>query len=58
MSVIGHSVAGIAHRHYARRAPLPFRAITTLPQPTTLAALVRGFDGQRRCCRRPFADGS
>jgi len=32
-------------RHYAHRAPLAFRAITTLPQPAAFSALARGFDG-------------
>jgi hypothetical protein len=42
--------------HYTHRAPLAFRAIMTLPQPSAFAAAVNGFDGQCPCCRRPFAD--
>ena len=42
--------------HYARRAPLEFRAITVLFQPTAFSALARGFDSECPCCRRPFAD--
>ena len=58
IEIIGHSVGGITYRHYAHRAPLAFKAITTLPQPTAFSALVKGFDGQCPCCRRPFADES
>jgi triacylglycerol esterase/lipase EstA (alpha/beta hydrolase family) len=31
VEILGHSVGGITYRHYAHRAPLAFRAITTLP---------------------------
>jgi hypothetical protein len=58
IEILGHSVSGITYRHYAHRAPLAFKAIMTLPQPSAFAALVRGFDGQCPCCRRPFADAS
>ena len=58
IEILGHSVGGITYRHYAHRAPLAFKAITTLPQPTAFSALARGFDGQCPCCRRPFADAS
>ena len=37
-------------------APLAFKAIMTLPQPTAFMGLVRGFDRECPCCRRPFAD--
>jgi integrase len=57
IEILGHSVAGITYRHYAHRAPLAFRAIMTLPQPSAFAAMARGFDGQCPCCRRAFADG-
>ena len=53
---IGHSVGGITYRHYAHRAPLAFKAIMSLPQPSAFAAMVNGFDGQCPCCRRLFAD--
>jgi integrase len=56
VEILGHSVGGITYRHYAHRAPLAFKAIMTLPQPTAFSALVRGFDGECPCCRRRFAD--
>jgi hypothetical protein len=56
IEILGHSVGGITYRHYAHRAPLAFRAIMTLPQPTAFSALVRGYDGECPCCRRRFAD--
>jgi hypothetical protein len=56
VEILGHSVGGITYRHYAHRAPLAFRAIMTLPQPTAFSALVRGYDGECPCCRRRFAD--
>ncbi len=34
VEILGHSVGGITYRHYAHRAPLAFRAIMTLPQPS------------------------
>ena len=58
IEILGHSVGGITYRHYAHRAPLAFKAITTLPQPSAFLALVRGFDSQCPCCRRAFADAS
>ena len=58
IETLGHSVGGVTYRHYAHRAPLAFRAIMTLPQPAAFSALVKGFDGQCPCCRRPFADTS
>ena len=57
IEILGHSVGGVTYRHYAHRAPLAFRAIMTLPQPSAFAAMVNGFDGQCPCCRREFADG-
>ena len=56
IEILGHSVAGITYRHYAHRAPLAFKAIMTLPQPTAFSAMAKGFDGECPCCRRPFAD--
>ena len=52
VEILGHSAGGITCRHDAHRAPLAFRAITTLPQPTAFESLARGFDGQCPCCRR------
>ena len=54
VEILGHSVGGITYRHYAHRAPLAFKAILTLPQPTAFLGLARGFDGECPCCRRPF----
>lgn len=51
VEILGHSVGGITYRHYAHRAPLAFRAIMTLPQPTAFSGLARGFDGEFPCCR-------
>jgi hypothetical protein len=56
VEILGHSVGGVTYRHYAHRAPLPFKAIMTLPQPSAFLALAKGFDGQCPCCRRRFAD--
>ena len=56
IEILGHSVGGITYRHYAHRAPLAFKAIMTLPQPTAFMALVKGYDGECPCCRRPFAN--
>jgi hypothetical protein len=54
IEILGHAVAGITYRHYAHRAPLAFKAIMTLPQPSAFRALVNGFEGECPCCRRPF----
>jgi len=56
IEILGHSVAGVTYRHYAHRAPLAFKAIMTIPQPSAFAALVNGYDGECPCCRRRFAD--
>jgi hypothetical protein len=56
VEILGHSVGGITYRHCAHRAPLAFRAIMTLPQPSAFTALLRGRDGECPCCRRRFAD--
>lgn len=49
---LGHSAGGIAYRHYAPRAPLAFRAILSLPQPSAFTTLARRFEGR---CRAPAA---
>lgn len=54
VEILGHSAGGITYRHYAHRAPLAFRAILSLPQPTAFKALAKGFEGQCPCCRRRF----
>ena len=54
IEILGHSVGGITYRHYAHRAPLAFKAITTLPQPSAFLALVRGYENECPCCRRKF----
>jgi len=41
VEMLGHSVAGITYRHYAHRAPLAFKAIMTLPQPTAFTSLTK-----------------
>jgi hypothetical protein len=56
IEILGHSLSGITYRHYAHRAPLAFRAIMTLPQPTAFMTLVNGYDGECPCCRRRFSD--
>jgi hypothetical protein len=56
VEILGHSAGGITYRHYAHRAPLAFRAILTLPQPTAFTSLAKGFDGQCPCCRRRFVE--
>jgi integrase len=58
IEILGHSVGGITYRHYAHRAPLAFKAIMTMPQPSAFRAMVDGYDGQCPCCRRLFADAS
>lgn len=58
LEILGHSIGGITYRHYAHRAPLAFKAIMTLPQPSAFSTLVKGFEGECPCCRRPFADVS
>jgi Integrase core domain len=58
VEILGHSVDGITSRHDAHRAPLAFKAIMALPQPTAFSALLKGGDGECPCCRRRFADVS
>ena len=55
IEILGHSVGGMTYRHYAHRAPLAFRAIMTLRQPSAFAAMVNGLDGHCPCCRRSFS---
>ena len=55
VEILGHSVKGITYRHYAHRDPLAFKAIMTIPQPSSFRGLANGFDGQCPCCRREFA---
>ena len=42
VEILGHSVGGITYQHYAHRAPLALKAITTLPQSTAFLALLKG----------------
>jgi hypothetical protein len=56
VEILGHSAGGITYRHYAHRAPLAFRAILSLPQPSSFTTLAWGFEGQCSCCRRSFAE--
>ncbi len=56
VEILGHSAGGVTYRHYAHRAPLAFKAIMTIPQPSAFSALAKGFDGQCPCCRRRFTD--
>src|SRR5262245_14223932 len=56
VEILGYSIGGITYRHYALRAPLAFRAIMTLPQPTAFQALVRDSGSECPCCQRRFAD--
>jgi integrase len=58
IEILGHSVGGITYRHYAHRAPLAFKAIMTLPQPTAFVALAKGIEGECPCCRTRFADAT
>ena len=54
VEILGHSVGGVTYRHYAHRAPLAFKAIMTIRQPSAFSALAKGFDGECPCCRRCF----
>lgn len=56
VEILGHSAGGITYRHYAHRAPLAFKAILSLPQPSAFTTLARGFEGRCPCCRRLFAE--
>ena len=56
IEILGHSIGGITYRHYAHRAPLAFKAIMTIPQPTAFSAILNGYDGECPCCRRRFDD--
>ena len=54
VEILGHAPGGITYRHYAHRAPLAFRAILSLPQPSAFRTLANGFEGRCPCCRRSF----
>jgi integrase len=56
IEILGHSVGGITYRHYAHRAPLAFKAIMSLPQPTAFRALMHGYEDECPCCRRSSVD--
>jgi len=56
IEILGHSITGVTYRHYADRSPLAFKAITTIPQPSAFAAMVRGFEDECPCWRRKFDD--
>jgi hypothetical protein len=56
VEILGNSVGGITDRHYAHRAPLAFKAIMSIPQPTAFSALIHRHDGECPSGRRPFAD--
>lgn len=56
IEILGHTVGGVTYRHYAHRAPLAFRAIMTLPQPSAFSALLKGNEENCPCCRRRFDD--
>jgi integrase len=56
VEILGHSVGGVTYRYYAHRAPLAFKAIMTIPQPSVFSALAKGFDGQCPRCKRRFTD--
>jgi integrase len=56
IEILGHSVGGITYRHYAHRAPLAFKAIMSLPQPSAFRSLVHGHENECPCCRRTFSD--
>jgi integrase len=44
IEILGHSVGGITYRHYAHRAPLAFKAIMTIPQPSARKGSVLAVD--------------
>jgi hypothetical protein len=48
VEILGRSVGGITYRHHAHRAPLAFKAVMTLPQPTDFLALLKGCGGGKR----------
>jgi len=56
VEILGHAVGGITYRHYAHRAPLAFRAIMTLPQPSAFRSLIDNGDERCPCCQRRFDD--
>lgn len=56
IEILGHAVGGITYRHYAHRAPLAFKAIMTLPQPSAFRSLIDNGDERCPCCQRRFDD--
>ena len=58
VEILGHSAGGITYHHYAYRAPLAYKAIMTLSQPTAFSALLKGHNGGCPYCRRRFADAA
>jgi hypothetical protein len=56
IEILGHAVGGITYRHYAHRAPLAFKAIMSLPQPSAFRSLVDNGDERCPCCQRRFDD--
>jgi integrase len=58
VEILGHSAGGITYRHYAHRAPLAFRAILSLSQPSAFTTLARGFEGRCPGCRRNFVEAT
>jgi hypothetical protein len=56
VEILGQSAGGITDRHYAHRDPLAFRAILSLPQPSSFKTLARGVEGLCPCCRRKFEE--
>ncbi len=58
IEILAHSIGGVTYRHYAHRDPPAFKAIMTMPQPTTFTGLARGIDGECPSCRRKIADAS
>ena len=40
VEILGQSAGGISYRHYAHRAPLAFKAIMTIPQPSAFLAFL------------------
>src|SRR5262249_59943780 len=47
IEILGHSVGGIPYRHYAHRAPLAFKSIMTILQPTAFSALAGQYQANK-----------
>jgi hypothetical protein len=56
VEIPGHSAGGVTNRRYVHLAPLAFKAIMTIPQPSAFSALSKGFDDECPCCMRRFND--